>query len=119
MGPARYFLVSLLLDRKLFPPSLAELRERRLYFLEERGRRGLDAIDPDDFAHEFRLMAVQRCLKAAGTFSYQTAVANRGEMYEQYIRPMLQIVVQSANWLDRFEALQEALNARINHGSLA
>ncbi len=119
MGPASYDLVSLLLDRQLCPPSLAEVRERRLYFLEERGRRGLDAIDPDDFAHEFRLMAVQRCLKAAGTFSYQTAVANRGEMYEQYIRPMLQIVVQSANWLDRFEALQEALNARINHGSLA
>ncbi|MBA3713969.1 MAG: phosphotransferase [Pyrinomonadaceae bacterium] len=109
MGPATYDLVSLLLDRQLEPPSLAEVRERRLYFLEERQARGLSAIDPDDFAHEFRLMAVQRCLKAAGTFSYQTAVAGRGHLYEQFIRPMLRIVVQSAGWLDRFPALQTLL----------
>ncbi len=117
MGPSSYDLVSLLLDRQLCPPALAEVRERRLYFLEERGRRGLDAIDPDDFAHEFRLMAVQRCLKATGTFAYKTAVANRGAMYAQYIRPMLQIVVQAAEWLDRFPALQDVLRSRIGTDS--
>ena len=81
VGPASYDLVSLLLDRQTAPPSLAEIRERRLFFLEERRRRGLETIDPDEFAREFRLMTVQRCLKAAGTFSFQTAVAGRGEFY--------------------------------------
>jgi hypothetical protein len=33
----------------------------------------LGAVDPDDFANEFRLMTIQRGLKATGTFSYQTA----------------------------------------------
>ncbi|MBC7933223.1 MAG: phosphotransferase [Rubrivivax sp.] len=114
MGPASYDLVSLLLDRRTTMPSLAEVRERRLYFLEERRTRGLKAVDPDEFAYEFRLMAVQRCLKAVGTFSFQTAVAGRGEVYAQFINPMLQIVVQSAGWLNRFPLLQETLRERLN-----
>ena len=69
MGPASYDLVSLLLDRQPCVPSLAEVRERRLFFLDERRERGLEMIDPDEFAREFRLMTVQRCLKATGTFS--------------------------------------------------
>jgi len=112
MGPASYDLVSLLLDRRTTLPSLAEVRERRLFFLDERRARGLDSIDPDDFAYEFRLMAVQRCLKAAGTFCFQTAVAGRGETYAHFINPMLQIVVQAAGWLERFPVLQSVLRAR-------
>ena len=114
MGPASYDLVSLLLDRQTAVPSLAEVRERRLFFLDERLKRGLPPIDPDDFAHEFRLMTVQRCLKATGTFSYQTAVAGRGEVYAQFIDPMLRIVTQAAEWLNRFPALQTVLRARLN-----
>jgi hypothetical protein len=112
MGPASYDLVSLLLDRRTTPPSLAEVRERRLFFLEERRARGLEALDPDEFAKEFRLMAVQRCLKAVGTFSYQTAVNGRGETYAQFINPMLQIVVQAAEWLGRFPLLRATLRER-------
>ncbi|HEV2860130.1 MAG TPA: phosphotransferase [Pyrinomonadaceae bacterium] len=112
MGPASYDLVSLLLDRRTTLPSLAEVRERRLFFLDERRARGLEAIDPDDFAYEFRLMAVQRCLKATGTFCYQTAVAGRGETYAHFINPTLQIVVQAAVWLERFPVLQAVLRAR-------
>jgi aminoglycoside/choline kinase family phosphotransferase len=112
MGPASYDLVSLLLDRRTTLPSLAEVRERRLFFLDERRARGLEPIDPDDFAYEFRLMAVQRCLKAAGTFSYQTAVAGRGEVYAQFINPMLQIVLQAAEWLNRFPVLRAVLAER-------
>jgi aminoglycoside/choline kinase family phosphotransferase len=112
MGPASYDLVSLLLDRQTALPSLAEVRERRLFFLEERRSRGLEPIDPDEFAGEFRLMAVQRCLKAVGTFSFQTAVAGRGEVYAQFINPMLRIVVQAAEWLGRFPTLQATLRAR-------
>jgi len=114
MGPASYDLVSLLLDRRTTMPSLAEVRERRLFFLEERRSRGLDAIDPDDFAYEFRLMTVQRCLKATGTFSFQTAVAGRGEVYAHFINPMLEIVVQAADWLGRFPLLRSTLRERLN-----
>jgi aminoglycoside/choline kinase family phosphotransferase len=112
MGPASYDLVSLLLDRQTSLPSLAEVRERRLFFLEERRVRGLDVIDPDDFAGEFRMMTVQRCLKAVGTFSFQTAVAGRGEVYRQFIDPMLQIVLQAAEWLNRFPTLRAIIGAR-------
>ncbi|HEY0544656.1 MAG TPA: phosphotransferase [Pyrinomonadaceae bacterium] len=115
MGPASYDLVSLLLDRQLEMPSLAEIRAHRLYLLEERRMRGLDALDPDEFAREFRLMAVQRGLKAIGTFSYQTAVCRRGETYAQYINPTFRIVLQAAEWLDRFPALRRAIKQRINN----
>jgi len=113
MGPASYDLVSFLLDRQPTPPSLAELRAYRLFFIEERRRHGLDVLDPDEFAQEFRLMAIQRGLKATGTFSYQTAVCGRGAAYESYIQPTLKVVLQAAQWLDRFPALQRTLAARI------
>jgi N-acetylmuramate 1-kinase len=114
MGPASYDLVSFLLDRQPCPPSLAELRGHRLFFLEERRRQGLPAIDPDDFADEFRLMTIQRGLKAIGTFSYQTAVSGRGAVYQPFIQPTLEIVLQAAQWLDRFPTLQRMLKERLN-----
>lgn len=114
MGPASYDLVSFLLDRQPCPPSLAELRAHRLFFLEERRLLGLPPIDPDDFALEFRLMTIQRGLKATGTFSYQTAVAGRAAVYEQFIQPTLQIVLQAADWLERFPTLRRMLKERIN-----
>ena len=114
MGPASYDLVSFLLDRQPCPPSLAELRAHRLFFLEERRMLGLNAIDPDDFAHEFRLMTIQRCLKATGTFSYQSAVCGRAAAYQHFIQPTLQIAVQAADWLERFPTLRRMLKERIN-----
>ncbi|HEX8457190.1 MAG TPA: phosphotransferase [Pyrinomonadaceae bacterium] len=113
MGPASYDLVSLLLDRQTSVPSLAEIRERRLYFLEERRQRGLDALDPDDFGREFRLMTVQRCLKAVGTFSYQSGVCGRSETYAHFINPVLRIVLQALEWLARFPVLRETLRGRV------
>jgi hypothetical protein len=113
MGPASYDLVSLLLDRQTSVPSLAEIRERRLFFLEERRQRGLDALDPDEFGREFRLMTVQRCLKAVGTFSYQSGVCGRGEVYAHFINPVLKIVLQALEWLARFPVLRETVRARV------
>lgn len=113
MGPASYDLVTLLLDRQFAPPSLAEVRAHRLFLLEERRRRGLEALDPDDFAREFRLMTVQRGLKAVGTFSYQTAVSGRGATYAQFIKPTFQIVLQAVEWLGRFPALRKAITERM------
>jgi len=112
MGPASYDLVSLLMDRQPEPPSLGEVRAHRLFFLEARRQQGLPAIDPDDFCREFRLMTIQRGLKAVGTFSYQTAVCGRGAFYEKHIRPTLMIVLQAAEWLERFPVLQRMINER-------
>ncbi len=112
MGPVTYDLVSFLLDRRLEPPSLAELRAYRLFLLEERRLLGLEALDPDEVAREFRLMTIQRGLKATGTFSYQTAVCGRGSSYERFIQPTLCIVLQAADWLDRFPALRRLLRER-------
>jgi aminoglycoside/choline kinase family phosphotransferase len=112
MGPASYDLVSLLMDRQPEPPSLAEVRAHRLFLLEERRRLGLEAIDPDDFVKEFRLMTIQRGLKAIGTFSYQTAVCGRAAFYERHIGPTLQIVLQAADWLERFPVLRRMINER-------
>jgi aminoglycoside/choline kinase family phosphotransferase len=114
MGPASYDLVSFLLDRQPCPPSLAELRAHRLFFLEERRLLGLSPIDPDDLALEFRLMTIQRCLKATGTFSCQTAVYGRGAVYQHFIEPTLQIALQAAEWLERFPTLRRMLKERIN-----
>ena len=114
MGPASYDLVSFLLDRQPCPPSLAELRAHRLFFLEQRRLIGLGAIDPDDFALEFRLMTIQRGLKATGTFSYQTAVCGRASVYQHFIQPTLEIVLQAAEWLERFPTLRRMLKERIN-----
>jgi aminoglycoside/choline kinase family phosphotransferase len=113
MGPASYDLVTLLLDRQPAPPSLAEVRAHRLFLLEERRQRGLETLDPDEFAREFRLMTVQRGLKAIGTFSYQTAVSGRGATYSQFITPTFQIVLQAIDWLERFPALRKAITERI------
>jgi len=84
-----------------------------LFFLDARVRNGLDAIDPDDFSKEFRLMTIQRGLKATGTFSYQTAVCGRGAFYERHIQPTLLIVLQAAEWLERFPVLQRMITERI------
>lgn len=113
MGPASYDLVSFLLDRQPVPPSLAELRAHRLHLLEERRQQGLDPLDPDEFAREFRLMTIQRGLKAVGTFSYQTAINGRGAFYAHFIPPTFLIVLQAAEWLERFPALRKMIAARL------
>ncbi|HKZ77622.1 MAG TPA: phosphotransferase [Pyrinomonadaceae bacterium] len=113
MGPATYDLVSFLLDRQPVPPSLAELRAFRLFLLEERRLLGLEPLDPDEFAREFRLMTIQRGLKAVGTFSYQTAVFGR-VFYQQFIEPTLLIVLQAADWLERFPTLRKMLRERLS-----
>jgi aminoglycoside/choline kinase family phosphotransferase len=113
MGPATYDLVSLLLDRVTCAPSLAEIRAHRLFLLSARERLGLPPYDPDEFSREFRLMTVQRCLKACGTFSYQVGVRGRVDPYEQFVNPMLAITRQAADWLNRFPVLQRMIEERL------
>jgi hypothetical protein len=56
-------------------------------------------------------------LKAVGTFSYQTAVCGRGETYARFIRPTFQIVLQAAEWLERFPALRRTIKERLEEDS--
>ncbi len=108
IGSVAYDLVSFLLDRVTVLPTPEWLADKRTHFLGERERIGLDPIDEDTFAQEFRLQTIQRCLKAAGTFSFQSV--NRGKTYfVPFIRPMFQIVLRAVDNLGRFPTLQEVL----------
>ncbi len=112
IGAASYDLVSLLLDRIIELPAAEWLNDKKHFFLAERERIGLENIDFKDFNCEFDLMTVQRCLKAIGTFSFQSA--NRGKThFIQYIEPMFRVVLQAAERLQRFPNLRKIIRKRI------
>lgn len=112
IGPVSYDLVSLLLDRVLEKPPLEWLNRQKRFFLDEREKLGLEPIEFEDFRHEFRLMTVQRCLKAIGTFSFQSV--NRGKThFIQYINPMFKIVLDACEKLERFPNLQDIIKRQI------
>lgn len=113
MGAASYDLVSLLLDRITEPPSEKWIAEKQQFFLAERNKIGLAKIDAEDFAHEFRLQTIQRCLKAIGTFSYQTVVRGKTN-YVQYIKPMFRVVLLSAEKLNQFPYLQQIIRKNLS-----
>jgi aminoglycoside/choline kinase family phosphotransferase len=109
IGAASYDLVSLLLDRVLETPEPSWLNEKKICFLAEREKLGLKKINLKDFDDEFQLQTVQRCLKAIGTFSFQSTV--RGKTYFiPYIEPMFLIVRQAAEKLNRFPRLQNIIS---------
>lgn len=108
LGTASYDLVSLLLDRVTILPTPEQLAEKRTLLLAEREKYGLKKIDEIEFADEFRLQTVQRCLKAIGTFSFQSAF--RGKIhFIEYIRPMFEIVLRATENLNRFHAIQRII----------
>jgi hypothetical protein len=116
IGAASYDLVSLLLDRVTILPTPEWLAEKRRFFLAERERLGLEKLDEDYFTYEFRLQTIQRCLKAIGTFSFQSST--RGKTYFiPYIKPMFEIVLRAAENLKRFPNLQRIIKNQIyeNH----
>ncbi len=111
MGPASYDLVPLLVERTLHPVDEAWVEWYQDYFLRIRVQGGLDEIEADEFRYEFNLMTVQRLLKAIGTFSYQTAVVDRGEVYEKYIAPAVATVLRALSkpGIKEYPALRAAL----------
>lgn len=113
IGSATYDLVSLLLDRVTELPSTEWLSEKRGVLLADREALNLPAIDKDDFEYEFRLQTVQRCLKAIGTFSFQSA--NRGKTYFlPYIQPTFDTVLRTLAKLDRFPRLKLILEEHLD-----
>jgi hypothetical protein len=84
------------------------LAEKRKFFIDLRVKLGLPRLDEEEFAYQFRLQTVQRCLKAAGTFSYQSVV--RGKTYfVPFIKPMLRMACRSSESLGRFPEVRRIL----------
>src|SRR5689334_16466892 len=105
MGPDTYDLASLLRD------SYVDITDRDLdeliaYFIALSGR----ARDrrADEFRRRFDVMALQRNLKALGTFGYQTTT-RRNPVYIQYIPRTLRYVRSNLEKYPRFARLRELL----------
>jgi aminoglycoside/choline kinase family phosphotransferase len=109
MGPDTYDLASLLRD------SYVDITDRDLdeliaYFLALSGRESDGGAD--EFRRRFDLMALQRNLKALGTFGYQTAT-RRNPVYIQYIPRTLRYARVNLAKYPRFARLRELLAAHI------
>ena len=109
MGPDTYDLVSLLRD------SYVDIAERELdeliaYFLAL--KKGESPASEEEFRRRFDLMALQRNLKALGTFGYQT-ITRRNTVYIQYIPRTLRYVLSNLGQYPRFARLRELLGTHI------
>ena len=112
IGSVTYDLVSLLLDRVTEPPAEEWVLEKQRLLLAEREKMGMPEISEDEFAAEFRLQAIQRCLKAVGTFSYQSTVRGK-DYFIPYIVPMLRIALENVSGSGRFPALRRLLESEL------
>ena len=104
MGPDTYDLVSLLRDSyvDLTPQQVDELIA---FFLALKG-----GSDDAEFRRRFDLMALQRNLKALGTFGYMTTSRNN-TVYIQYIPRTVAYVKANLAKYPRFERLQSLLDS--------
>lgn len=107
MGPDTYDLVSLLRDSYVDLPEKT-VSELIAYFLALKGQTGSER----EFRQRFDLMALQRNLKALGTFGYQTT-ARRNSVYIQYIPRTLRYVRDNLENLPRFARLRELLATHV------
>jgi aminoglycoside/choline kinase family phosphotransferase len=107
MGPDTYDLVSLLRDSYVDLPEQT-VDELIAYFLALKGETGTES----DFRKRFDLMALQRNLKALGTFGYQTT-ARRNSVYIQYIPRTLRYVRTNLVHLPRFGRMRELLGSLV------
>lgn len=107
MGPDTYDLVSLLRDSYVDIPG-ETLDELIAYFLALKGRAGDDA----EFRRRFDLMAVQRNLKALGTFGYQTT-ARANPVYIQYMARTLRYTRGNLHKYPRFARLTGILATHV------
>jgi hypothetical protein len=106
MGPDTYDLVSLLRDSYVDIKDAA-VDELIAYFLALKG-----VQDDQEFRRRFDVMALQRNLKALGTFGYQTAT-RRNPVYIQYIPRTLRYARTNLEKHPRFARLRELLARHI------
>jgi aminoglycoside/choline kinase family phosphotransferase len=101
MGPDTYDLVSLLRDSYV-DFGEQQVEELIAFFLALRG-----TSDAAEFRRRFDLMALQRNLKALGTFGFQTSRGNT--VYIQYIPRTLSYARANLERYPRFQRLREVL----------
>ena len=116
LGPDTYDVASLLRD------SYVDVTERELddliaYFLALRKgtlSRGVadSRLDPGEFRRRFDLVAVQRNLKALGTFGHQAA-ARGNPVYIQYMRRTIRYARANLEKYPRFARLRELLATHV------
>jgi hypothetical protein len=106
MGPDTYDLVSLLRDSYVDLPEQT-VDELIAYFLALKGVAG-DPAAAAAFRRRFDVMALQRNMKALGTFGYQTT-ARRNPVYIQYIPRTLKYVRDNLSHQPRFARMRELL----------
>jgi aminoglycoside/choline kinase family phosphotransferase len=107
LGPDTYDLVSLLRDSYVDLPEQT-VGELIAYFLALKGETGRER----DFRQRFDVMALQRNLKALGTFGYQTT-ARRNPVYIQYIPRTLRYVKDNLSRLPQYAKVHEILAAHV------
>ena len=107
LGPDTYDLVSLLRDSYVDLPEQT-VSELLAYFLALSGRSG----EEREFRQRFDVMALQRNLKALGTFGYQTT-ARRNPVYIQYIPRTLRYVRDNLEQLSQFARIRELLGSLV------
>jgi aminoglycoside/choline kinase family phosphotransferase len=107
MGPDTYDLVSLLRDSYVDLPEQT-VSDLLAYFLALNGATGAER----EFRQRFDVMALQRNLKALGTFGYQTT-ARRNPVYIQYIPRTLRYVRDNLEHLQQFGRLRELLGGLV------
>jgi aminoglycoside/choline kinase family phosphotransferase len=107
LGPDTYDLVSLLRDSYVDLPEQT-VSELLAYFLALSGRNG----EEREFRQRFDVMALQRNLKALGTFGYQTT-ARRNPVYIQYIPRTLRYVRDNLEQLAQFARIREILGTLV------
>src|SRR5580765_2893082 len=100
MGPDTYDLVSLLRDSYVDLPEKT-VNELLAYYLAVTGRTG----EEREFRQRFDVMALQRNLKALGTFGYQTT-ARRNPVYIQHIPRTLRYVRSNLEQLPQFARIR-------------
>jgi N-acetylmuramate 1-kinase len=111
MGPDTYDLVSLLRDSYVDLPEQT-VDELIAYFLAVKEGVSGDSHEADEYRRRFDVMALQRNLKALGTFGYQTT-ARRNPVYIQYIPRTLKYVRVNLKQQPRFEKLRELLGTYV------
>jgi N-acetylmuramate 1-kinase len=110
LGPDTYDLVSLLRDAYV-DFTEEQVEELIAYFLALRGTdtgRTDNLADQQEFRRRFDLMALQRNLKALGTFGFQTT-SRANPVYIQYIPRTLNYAKANLAKYSRFARLRELL----------
>lgn len=111
LGPRAYDLASLLRDSyTVLPEDLGEEMIDTFCNLLEEG--GHPPLPRNAFRREFDLMALQRNLKAIGTFAYQAA-AKKNDRYLRYIPTTLTYVEKTLSRYSSLEPLRALLEKHL------